>query len=146
MGRFNIKKKFKNALKYYPEEDELPIDWCPICEEKLPDKTRKTRIAHNNEKHPPDPKVRKRHIRDVLISVAVIGVLLSGMLFFISEIEGQKANNQYCIEQRNELNSIVRETKVYPFDEQARIDMLVEKCNLGFSLLNYTGYNPSDQP
>lgn len=144
MGKFI--DKIKNVLKYFPEEDELPIDWCPICEEKMPDFKRKTRQKHNKLKHPPDPKVRLVHIRNNLISLTVIVLMVSVLIYYATLIENSQSTNEYCIDQKNELNDLVREDGVYPFDQQPKIDSLIENCNLIFGLDRYTGYNPPESP
>jgi len=138
--------KIKNLLKYYPEEDELPIDWCPICEEKMVDNKRKTRIEHNKLKHPPDPKLKRKQLRDTLIWVGVIGCLVIGMVLYISALENQKVSNAYCFYEKNKLNNYVRTEGVYPFDQQEKIDILIENCDLMFGLGSNTNYDPSQLP
>ncbi len=138
--------KIKNLLKYYPEEDELPIDWCPICEEKMSDNKRKTRIAHNKLKHPPDPKKKRKELRDTMIFVGVIAGLIIGAIVFVGFMESRSGIYQYCIDQKNELNDYIRSEGVYPFDQQERIDMLIEKCDMMFGLGSYKDYNPPELP
>jgi len=138
--------RIKNYLKYYPEEDELPIDWCPICEEKMSDNKRKTRIEHNKLKHPPDPKQKRKQLRNNLIFVSVVGFLIFGMVFFVISVENRNDLRQYCIEQKNELNAYIRSEGVYPFEQQERIDMLIENCDLVFGLGSYTYYDPTEVP
>ncbi len=144
MGR--LIDKIKNALKYYPEEDELPIDWCPICEEKMRDNKRKTRIEHNKLKHPPDPKKKRKQRRNNLIFLAFIGFLVLGMILFVDNLENRKGSRQYCIDQRDELNEYIITEGVFPFEQQERVDMLVEKCDLIFGLGSYTYFDPSEVP
>jgi len=146
MGKLRLIDRIKNALKYYPEEDELPIDWCPICEEKMRDNKRKTRIEHNRLKHPPDPKRKRKQIKNNLIFFAVVGFFVLGMILFVSNAENQKVLRQYCIDQKDELNAYIRTERVFPFEQQERIDILVEKCNLIISLGSYTNYNPPELP
>jgi len=146
MGKIGLIDKIKNALKYYPEEDELPIDWCPICEEKMPDNKRKTRIEHNKLKHPPDPKLKRKKLRNNLGFFAFIGFLFIGLLLFGATLENQKISNAYCSFEKNKLNIYLRTEGVYPFDQQEKIDMLIEKCDLKFTLGSRTDYNPSELP
>jgi len=146
MGKIGLIDKIKNALKYYPEEDELPIDWCPICEEKMPDNKRKTRIEHNKLKHPPDPKLKRKKLKNNLIFVAVIGFLVFGMILFVDNLENRKGSRQYCIDQRDELNDYIITEGVFPFEQQERVDMLVQKCDLIFGLGSYTYFDPSEVP
>ena len=140
MGK--IFDKIKNMLKYYPEEDELPIDWCPICEEKMPDNKRKTRIEHNKLKHPPDPKKKRKELRNNVIFFTMIGFVVFVVIISISDMENQRALKLYCIDQKNELNDYIRSQGVYPFEQQERIDMLIENCDMMFGLGSYTKYNP----
>ena len=146
MGRIHLIDRIKNALKYYPEEDELPIDWCPICEEKMRDNKRKTRIEHNKLKHPPDPKLKRKQLKNNLIFFTVIGFLVLGMILFVGTLENQKALKQYCVDQRDELNDYIRTEGVFPFEQQERIDMLVEKCDFRLGLGSVTGYDPPEVP
>lgn len=146
MGKIGLIDKIKNMLKYYPEEDELPIDWCPICEEKMPDNKRKTRQMHNKLKHPPDPKIKRKELRNNVIFLTVIGFLVFGMIVFVSGMESEKALKKYCIDQKNELNDYIRAEGVYPFEQQERIDMLIENCDMMFGLGSYTNYNPFESP
>jgi len=138
--------RIKNYLKYYPEEDELPIDWCPICEEKMIDNKRKTRIEHNKLKHPPDPKLKRKQLRNNLIFIAVVGFLILGAVLFVYTMENRQAPMQWCIAQKNELNDYIRSNGVYPFDQQDRIDMLIENCDMMFGLGSWTNYNPPELP
>lgn len=138
--------KIKNLLKYYPEEDELPIDWCPICEEKMVDNKRKTRIEHNKLKHPPDPKLKRKQLRDTLIWVSVIACLVIGMILYVTALENQKISNAYCFYEKNKLNNYLRIEGVYPFDQQEKIDILIENCDLRFGLGSNTNYDPSELP
>ena len=146
MGKIGFVDKIKNALKYYPEEDELPIDWCPICEEKMPDNKRKTRIKHNKLKHPPDPKLKRKKLRNNLGFFAFIVFLVIGFILFGATLENQKISNAYCYYEKNKLNNYLRTEGVYPFDQQEKIDMLIEKCDLKFTLGSRTDYNPSELP
>ena len=146
MGKIGLIDKIKNALKYYPEEDELPIDWCPICEEKMADNKRKTRIEHNKLKHPPDPKIKRKELRNNLILYAVIGFFVIGLVLFFAVLENQKISNAYCFYEKNKLNIYLRTEGVYPFDQQEKIDMLIEKCDLKFAIGSYTNYNPPESP
>ncbi len=146
MGKIRFLDRIKNALKYYPEEDELPIDWCPICEEKMPDNKRKTRIEHNRIKHPPDPKKKRKELRNNVIFYAVVGFLVIGFVLFFITLENQKISNAYCVFEKNKLNNYLRTEGVYPFDQQEKIDMLIEKCDLMFGLGSRTDYNPSELP
>ncbi len=146
MGKIRLLDRIKNALKYYPEEDELPIDWCPICEEKMRDNKRKTRIEHNKLKHPPDPKKKRKQLINNLIFFTIIGIFVLGMVLFVDTLENQKVSRQYCIDQRDELNAYIRTERVFPFEQQERINMLVEKCNLIIGLGSYTNYDPSELP
>lgn len=144
MGKFI--DKIKNVLKYYPEEDELPIDWCPICEEKMPDFKRKTRQQHNKLKHPPDPKVRLIHIRNNLISLTVIVLMISVLVYYVLLIDDARTLNEYCVSQKNVLNDLIREHGVYPFEQQPKIDSLIENCDLIFGLGGLSGYSPPESP
>ncbi len=146
MGKLRLIDRIKNALKYYPEEDELPIDWCPICEEKMRDNKRKTRIEHNKLKHPPDPKKKRKQLKNNLIFFGIVGLFVVGMILFVGTLEDQKVLRQYCIDQRDELNVYIRTERVFPFEQQERINTLVEKCNLIIGLGSYTNYNPSIVP
>ncbi len=146
MGKIRLVDRIKNILKYYPEEDELPIDWCPICEEKMSDNKRKTRIEHNRLKHPPDPKKKRKERRNNVIFYTVAVVLVSSLIFYAFSIESKLDSRQYCVDQRNQLNDYIRTEGVYPFDQQEKIDMLIEKCDLMFGLRSYTGYNPIELP
>jgi len=146
MGKIRLIDKIKNALKYYPEEDELPIDWCPICEEKMSDNKRKTRIEHNRLKHPPDPKIKRKQLRNNLIFFAMIGLLVIGLVLFTTFLENQKVSNAYCFYEKNRLNNYLRTEGIYPFDQQEKIDMLIEKCDLRFAIGSYTNYNPPELP
>ena len=146
MGKIRFLDRIKNALKYYPEEDELPIDWCPICEEKMPDNKRKTRIEHNRIKHPPDPKTKRKQLRNNLIYFAVFGFFVLGLVLYVFIMENQQTTMQWCIDQKNELNDYIRSEGVYPFEQQDRIDMLIEKCDMMFGLGSYTNYNPIQLP
>lgn len=146
MGKTRLIDKIKNMLKYYPEEDELPIDWCPICEEKMPDNKRKTRQRHNKLKHPPDPKKKRKELRNNVIFFTMFGFLVFGMIVFVSGMESEKALKKYCIDQKNELNDYIRAEGVYPFEQQEKIDMLIENCDMMFGLGSYTRYNPSELP
>ena len=138
--------KIKNFLKYYPEEDELPIDWCPLCEEKMSDNKRKTRIEHNKLKHPEDPKKKRKQLRNNLIFFAVIGFLVIGMILYVYVMENRLGTIQWCIDQKDELNAYIISEGVYPFDQQERIDMLIENCDMMFGLGSYTYYNPPELP
>jgi len=146
MGKIGFIDKIKNVLKYYPEEDELPIDWCPICEEKMSDNKRKTRIEHNKLKHPPDRKLKRKELRNNLILYAVIGFMVIGLVVFFATLESQKIANAYCFYEKNKLNNYLRIEGVYPLDQQEKIDMLIEKCDLKFTLGSRTDYNPSELP
>jgi len=142
MGKIRFFDKIKNMLKYYPEEDELPIDWCPICEERMPDNKRKTRQIHNKLKHPPDPKIKRKELRNNVIFITMIGFLVFGMIVLVSGMESEKASKKYCIDQKNELNDYIRAEGVYPFEQQERINMLMENCDMMFGLGSYTNYKP----
>jgi len=138
--------KIKNLLKYYPEEDELPIDWCPLCEEKMSDNKRKTRIEHNKIKHPPDPKKKRKELRNNLIVIVLVGLLILSAVLFVNTMENRQGTIQWCIDQKDELNHYIRSEGVYPFDQQDRIDMLIENCDMVFGLGSYTFYNPPELP
>ena len=67
------------------KDEELPIDFCPFCNEKMSDKRKSTRIAHYKEKH---PELLKKTITGWLsahpILVILIGIAL--VLFFIKVV------------------------------------------------------------
>lgn len=134
--------RIKEYIKYYPEEENLPIDWCPICEEKLKDNKRKTRIEHNNKAHrmtPEEKRKRKlKRIRDIIIWSAFI-IMMAGFVYWVSDVVEK---NQYCRDQEKSLNVIIAEEERFPVEHLDKFDDLVKNCDLVFDLNSNTGYQP----
>ena len=135
-------ERIKEYLKYYPEEQTLPIDWCPICEEKLKDNKRKTRIEHNNKAHAltPEEKRKKKlkRIRDIIIFSAFI-ILMAG---FVSWVGDLVEKNQYCINEIKSLNVIIAEEERFPVEHLDELNDLVKNCDLVLDKNSNTGYQP----
>lgn len=133
--------KIKDYFAYYHEEDELPIDFCPICEEKLPDNKRKTRMEHNKLKHF-DPKARKKKIKRIAFAFAVPLVYLVIILGLAYWLTSNTDLNSWCIDEIESLNTIIRSENRYPIEQQQEIEQLIENCKLRFSIGSNTNYNP----
>ncbi len=135
--------RLRDYFAYYHEEDELPIDWCPICEEKLVDNKRKTRIEHNKLKHF-DPHEKRKKIKRMLTIFAVVFVyfgIVGGVLLwanFASE------SNSWCVDEIERFNVVLRDENRYPMELQDDIVSAIENCNLRFGYFSTTDYEPDE--
>lgn len=132
-----------NFSKIDPEKEGI-LDFCPICQEQLPDKKIITYKRHEWEKHRESDKVISKRIRNNTIGfIPVIGML--GFLAFIlldgvglhiydASMESQWLPIDDCELLNAEIKARLYEDGVIMSDVQDKMNTLFNECNVSMSV------------
>ena len=130
---------FEDIDKIDPDKEGL-LDYCPQCNETLPDRKVKTLKIHQRERHPrTDKEIMRQVIRNaspVIGAFMVMFVLITTLILYdvvfepyFDEMDGHTLTDE-CSKQLAELHVRLYETSEFRQDNLETLQFMAEECNL----------------
>lgn len=137
-----------NFSKIDPEKEGI-LDFCPICQEQLPDKKIITYKRHEWEKHKKSDKQVskdiKTNLRFVVLLLGVMGfmmvVMIDGLVLTGVSMyeEGRWTEADECELLGLEISTAIYEDGGVLTDTQNKFNTLMTECNASFRVHTYQG-------